>query len=386
MRYFLFCMIFVCCGSFLFAEAAKPEEKKEEKAITVTFILKNTDRITGVIEKFLEGEITVKTEKLGTIKFKWEEVTGVESSDVVYFRLENGNVIAGRAQGMEGDKLVIHSYLLGKVQVNLKQVLNVGMTEQSVNPDFLRVQQELKEKEEKLLKTTRDHVWSGYVDISFSGNEGNKNDRNFKAQGHIERKTDFDHFIADATIRYGQSRRETTVNEISGGLKESIDFNERLFSFGKLTGEWDEIEGIELLFTAQLGLGVHILLEGDWEVFKGDKITFDFELGGQFTSTDYENREDTQTGGIVVRFIYKHIFPNKWELYILGEWLQSFVAPDDDSDATDDYTLRGLIRFAMPLSESISLTATIEDKYKNIVDEDQRRNDFDWSLGIRVKF
>jgi putative salt-induced outer membrane protein YdiY len=370
--------------------AQQPADEKVAAPAQATdpevFILNNGDRLSGVLDRFEENAVVVKTDKLGEVKIPWENVHFVQSKRVLYFRLENGNVLTAQAGGVEDNKQVLHTAVAGKMLVPRETMLAVGLTEEGVNPDFLRTQKELKEAKDALYKaTTVSELWSGYIDVSFNGNEGNKNDRTLIGIGHVERKTDADMFTAHIDIGYSQAKRERTKNQIQGYLKQTLDITERLYVFGQLSGEWDEINNIELRFRAELGFGVHVLKVGDWEVFAGDKITLDCELGGQITSTDYDNQTDTQTGGTVTRVIYRHIFPNEWKLEITGEYYQSFKEPRTDAGKYSDYSLKGRIGLTIPISDYLSFSGAIWDEYNNITANNTiKRNDFYWTLGLRV--
>lgn len=363
-------------------------ESKPEAAPVApeTFMLANGDRITGSLDKFEDDKVFIKTDAIGDTAIPWAKVQAIQSTRMLYFRLENGNVLAAQAGGSENNKQVLFTAVAGKLLVARETILLVGTTEESTNPDYIRLQKELKDTNEALRKaTTVSELWSGYIDISFSGNEGNKNDRTLIGIGHVERKTDADLFTAQVDVQYAQARRVRTKNQIQGFIKEALDITPRTYVFGQLTGEWDEMNDLELRFRAEIGLGWHILKVGDFEMFAGDKITLDGELGGQFTSTDYKHQTDTQTGGTVARILYRQIFSNEWKLELIGEYYQSFSKPRDGYSNMSDYTLKGRVNLIIPISAALSFTGSIWDEYNNITANNTvKRNDFYWTLGLRL--
>lgn len=368
--------------------AAAPQQAAPAVNADVLLVLKNGDRISGDIDKFDGEKIVIKSTNLGELKIPWVDVKGVESSRLLYFRMEGGNIISGRAGGLEGERQIIVSPLAGRMAIPRESLIMVGPTQESVNPEHIRAEQELRETQEALRKaTTVGSLWSGYIELSFSGNEGNKNDRTFIGIGHTERNTDVDHFTAHIDLQYAQARRVKTKNQVQGYLKEGLDITQRFYIWGQLSGEWDEINDINLRFRAEIGFGIHILKEGDWQVFQGDKITLDWELGGHFTNTDFKSatQRDTHSGGVVTRILYRHIFPNEWKLEITGEYYQSFQKPNDDRGNLDEYTLKGRISLTIPISSMLSFTGSIWDEYNNVTaNPKMRRNDFYWTFGLRV--
>jgi putative salt-induced outer membrane protein YdiY len=358
---------------------------EETPATTDTLVQKNGDRITGSIEKFDEGMVFIKNTNLGEVKIPWASVQFVQSSRMLYFRMENGNILAAQPQGMEDNKQVLLSPITGKVLVPRETILMVGTSEEGINPEYLRTKKELTDTKEALRKaTTVSELWSGFIDVSFSGNEGNKNDRTFIATGHVERKSDADLFTAHIDIQYASARRERTKNQADGYLKEALDITSLFYVFGQLSGTWDEINDIVLRFRAEIGLGLHLLKEKEFQMFEGDKITLDWEVGGHFTNTDYRDQEDAHSGGVVTRVLYRQIFPNEWKLEITGEYYQSFQKPPNSGNNMANYTLKGKISLIIPISEVLSFSGNIWDEYNNYTSPGVKRNDFYWTFGLRV--
>lgn len=363
--------------------------------------MQNGDVYSGYIQGFdvEKNALVMQSEDIGEVKLPWARVSAMESSRDLYFRMENGNIVQGKAAGLEGGKFAILSPLVGKITVQHDQILMIAPTAAGISPEFTDLQKKFADSEEALRKATElGELWSGYLNANFSGNEGNKNDRTFGASAHLERKTEFDRFTAHIDIRYVEARRERTTNQVEGFLKEDIDMTERLYLWGQLSGLWDEIKGIDLRFRAELGLGLHLLKPGDADIFGGDEISLRWEVGAQFTNTDYETSEDTHTGGIVTRIIYQQSFtlpvswlkgPKPWLLEIGGEYYQSMVKPQNknNADSLDEYSLKGWIYLTIPFTEFFHFSARVWDEYSNVTDTaDQRRNDFYWDLGLGVNF
>lgn len=341
-------------------------------AQTDAVILANGDRLTGTIEKWQDNNLVFKGDNTGAVKIPWNQVKGLESKRTLYFRMSEGVIQEARAGGSENGQLLLLLADGKRLVVPAESVQMVGTSPEAFAP----AKEEAKEPK----------LWSGFIDLSFSGNEGNKNDRTLVGIGHLERKTETDLFTAHIDIQHSTARRERVKQQVQGYLREAMDITPRFYGFAQASGEWDEITHIKLRLRLEAGLGVHLLKEGDFELFKGDKVTFKWEVGGHFTSTDYRDAEDIQTGGFVTRVIYCHIFPNEWKLELLGEYYQSLKRPADERDTLDDYTLKGRASLVIPVNGFISFSAAIWDEYNNYVLGDLKRNDFYWTLGLRVNF
>jgi putative salt-induced outer membrane protein YdiY len=332
--------------------------------------LPNGDKISGSIEKFKEGHILMKS-RMGDVKVPWESVQGIQSTRILYFRLSSGQIVSGQPTGVQGDQLVLMALGQQQTFVPREHVVMIAITEAAAMPSE-------KEEEQK--------PFSGYIDTSCSGNEGNKNDRNFLGTVHGEYKMDANLFIAHLDLEYGQSRREVVKDRQYGYVKDRYDVIDRMAVFAQFSGEGDHVAGMDVRLRGEAGVTVHFLKEGDFQLFEGDKVILDWDLGGHYTYTNYDKRENTASPGIMTRVLYRHIFYNKWTLEVMGEYYQSFQKPGEDRGNLDDYTLKGKVSIAIPVVDFLSFTASIWDEYNNVVDTGKKRNDFYWSLGLRVTF
>ncbi len=346
-----------------------------------TILLKNGDRLTGDIVKQEENHLIFSTKYMGEVKILWDEILGVESKRKLYLKLQDGNSVS--AEGIklnENDQWVMNSPVLGQVQVNKDQVLVIATNEDDARPQYTEIKAELAAKKEELRKITDiGELWSGNLNVAFSGNEGNENSLSFLGSADIKRTGPTDTFTAGMRYKTTTANEETTANEATGFLKEQINMTERFYLYGELSAEWNEEKDIELKFIAEIGIGYFLLKPGDYHMFEDDKITLIHEFAAAFSSTDLDDGDDTQSLGFTTGILYAQVFSNKWKLTLEGKYFQGL-------NETDDYQLTGEITLAIPLSESLSFTSSVRDRYINLVEGDNKRNDVDWALGLRYSF
>ena len=379
-------LLWLCIVQFFclaFAQESSPQENKGQSQ--ETFLLYNTDKVSGTLRTFEEEIVYLDNPEMGEIKIAWKDIQGIIGKRVLSLRIANGNVISGRPLGILNDQQIVDTVATGKVAINRNQIVMVGISPEDVDPEYRKRQKEIEKgkKEAALVKSP----WSGYLEASFSGNEGNKNDRTFIAIGHIERKGERDKFEAHLFSKYASAAGEEIANQIKGHIRESFDITPRFYMYARAEGEHDELADIDFRLTLELGVGLHILKEGDWELFAGDKVTLDWDLGGHYTGTDYHRpNKDTNQGGLITRITYLHIFPNQWKLGIMGEYKQSFQEPPQKRNASsvDDYTLIGEVRLEIPVSGILSFTGSIRDEYVNAPAAGKKRNDFYWYFGLKI--
>jgi|SRR6185437_3984287 len=66
-----------------------------------TVFLKNSDRVSGEIEKLEGNHLSVKTAYAGVIEIDWAMVQGVNSDQVLQFSMENGMLLTGTVHATE---------------------------------------------------------------------------------------------------------------------------------------------------------------------------------------------------------------------------------------------------------------------------------------------
>ncbi len=88
----------------LFVFSFRPWATAREKSDVV--ILKNGDRITCEIKTLARGMLTAKTDSMGTVQIKWQDVDRITSSFVFKVRDSQGNIYIGSLQSLQEGKRI----------------------------------------------------------------------------------------------------------------------------------------------------------------------------------------------------------------------------------------------------------------------------------------
>lgn len=375
--------VLVCVVAFLCPNLCAQETKPTGDVV----ILQNGDRLTGEILRCEDGNLIFASTMSGEVKIPWNNINGFESNRTLYFRMDKGNVISGQPAGLNQGRQVINNTMTGQMLIDRTQIVMIGDDEESVNQDLVKTKAELEKTKQALDDATKiNKVWSGYLQLNFSGSTGNKDSVAFASIGHLERKAYSDKFEAHIEMRYGEIEDEISDQAIFGYLRETVDITSRLYVYGRIEGKWDEIKDIDFAVTVELGGGVHALKEGDWMLFEGDKVTLDFDLGATYTATDYEDGEDTHSSGAVIRMTYHHYFPNKWHLYIGAECVQDFQRPQNREHAGRYDGRRSKVEalLEIPITDYLSFTTNVRYEHNKTPAPGIKHNDFYWLMGIKV--
>src|ERR1041385_2779429 len=93
------------------------------RASADTVHLKNSDRLTGRIEKLEHGTLYLETDYAGTIAIAWGNVSAVASDDAVQIESGNGLLFTGSISGNE-ERMEVRTEKKGTVRLtNIKAIL-----------------------------------------------------------------------------------------------------------------------------------------------------------------------------------------------------------------------------------------------------------------------
>lgn len=166
---------------------------------------------------------------------------------------------------------------------------------------------------------------------------------------------------------------QTTENEIRALVRQEYDVAERIFAFGAVDAEYDEIERLSIRSTPRLGLG--------YVVYKTETARFAVDAGGayvlqRFFGGETENYPALALGG-----------EHSWKLPFAGASWQTRVDYTPSVFAPfSDFVIRGETGLLVPLSNSIALKASLIDLYNATAAENTDKNNLTTALGISVGF
>ena len=163
--------------------------------------LKNGDRISGEVKRLERGVLTVKTEWAGTLKIKWDQITGMESEEdmKVYFRDKtNANGVIkmpkeGEVQVLasEGERKTAKTSEIAGVNIDpdapdIVGHAAIGWEKVDGNTDTESFHYDL-----DLMVRWLEHRWKLYTDFNWAEADGETNKYNWKVN------PTYDYFFSD---------------------------------------------------------------------------------------------------------------------------------------------------------------------------------------------
>jgi putative salt-induced outer membrane protein YdiY len=207
---------------------------------------------------------------------------------------------------------------------------------------------------------------------------GNSETENVGATFNAVRRSENDRITLGAGYYYGRQEdqdtgdKETTINNWFVFGKYDYFLTKKLYLYGSVRPERDEIADLDLRLTASLGLGYQWFETPDFNLFS--------EAGVAWVYEDYQDQdsENHAAGRIAYHVDWK---PHKMlTLFHNLEWLPSFEAPINDYNLNTDAGLRAAIM------GGFFAEFKIEFRYDSTPAEDAKKEDLRFLVGIGWTF
>jgi putative salt-induced outer membrane protein YdiY len=226
-------------------------------------ILKNGDKISGTIQKLIDGVLTISTKYSKEIKIDFAEIRRLKSDSLVKLGLKNGWIVKGKVQAAPDGMLAIRS---GKGK---KEAMVDWEEIESINKP---------KKEEKR--------WAGNVNLGATHQSGNveRVTAAFGAEGELD--LDRDKFAAKFIPLYADDDGNVTTRNTSGNVSFKHFFDSKVYGAINFDGYKDKFRNLNLRYSIGPGIG--------YQVWDEAKRKLSFETGITYFSEDLKTGEDKQ--------------------------------------------------------------------------------------------
>jgi hypothetical protein len=213
-----------------------------------TVVMKNGDRLTGIVEVSDGKNVTLKTDYAGEIQIAWASIAEVKSDKPIYVVMPDKSTVSGLVT-TEGSNIIIHPASGPPVQLAVSQVTVVRGADQET-------------AYEKSLHPGILEAWKGGVNLGFALARGNSETTNLTTGFTADRKTTTDETTAYFTSLYSTNDKTgggTIANSIVGGLKYDHNLTKKIFVFGSGDFTHDELQFLNVRAIFSGGLGYHLI-------------------------------------------------------------------------------------------------------------------------------
>lgn len=301
----------------------------------------------------------------GTLKLKLADVSAIETDGV--FRVYHGDAVAtGRAIAVEGDTLRVGDAPGQGEPVAVGSLVAVRNERPGAGGLFDRLELAYP-------------YWSGSFDLSLNYLDSTVTSLNFATALALRRDKAPTRFLIGASYYRSTSRSSSEddesilANELRGYTRYEYDLTSRVFAFGALEGEHDEVERLSIRAVPKAGLGYKL-----WQ--RAEKSFFAVDVGGAWVYERYFGGERNDYFGVALGAGWAYELPGG------SLWTGRVDYVPSVQDWVSDYVARGETSFLFPLTEHFAFKTTLIDLYDSTPAEGTDSNSFQTLVGVSVLF
>ena len=285
-------------------------------------MLKNGDRLTGIVVSMENEQLTFATTYAGTITIKWPEVAQVKTADSIRIVLSDETVLKGDPKSSEAGTMKIKmGKIVETVSFDLSEVA-------AINPPPKETARAVKVK--------------ARVDIGGSMKRGNTEEETIHAATEVVARTVKNRYTIGGEFDRAEKNDEKTDDNSLVYMKYDHFLNHKWFFYNNAFFENDEFKDIKLRTAFGGGLGYQF-----WET---ELTNFSVESGVNYISEDYYDNDDDNffSGRWAVTFD-QYLFEKKIEFFHFHEGFIGF-------ENTSDLFIRSRTGLRFPFSKGFTLS------------------------------
>jgi putative salt-induced outer membrane protein YdiY len=310
----------------------------------------------GVQFKTIYGE--------GTIVIPWTDVEMIQSDKAFEVLYGEAEIIGGRIWGLKDDALLVGESSDRATPIPLDQI-------------YRSITREDYEKSRLEALRARYRYWTANFDLSAGYTDATTDSSTLATNFELRRKKTPTEFYFGAFYLFGTTKEKgedhiTNQNRVLGRTRLDYDLSERLFSFGQVSAEYDEIQSLSLRTDPTVGLGYRFIKR---EKLKVSGRTGPGYVYQRFFGGDTEDFYTILFGGDLEADL-PHGSKFRWS----AEYLPSV------KNWTDNYIIRTTADWTMPIIGWMNFKISVINIYNNRPAPDTDRNSFATLTGLSWQF
>ncbi len=300
----------------------------------------------------------------GAIVIPWADTERLKSEKEFVILYGEEELAIGRAWGLKDGKLLVGESSETATQIPVEQIYR------SLTRD---------KYETSRLEALRVHYryWGANFDLAFAYTDATTETNAFAVGLEFERKKQPTELFLGAYYRYATTQtqgEERIKNEdrLFGRGRLDYTLSDRLFSFGAVSAERDEIQQIKFRTDPNVGLGYRFV--------KRENLIISGRTGPGYVYQKYFDGQTNDYFTILFGGDLDAKLPYGSKLRIRVEYLPAV------DDWADNYLVRGALDFTVPIIGWLDFKFTILDIYNSQPPPDTFRNSFTTTAGLSFRF
>ena len=323
-------------------------------------VVKGQDLEGSVVGFTAEGVAFETVYGKGAIVIPWADAERLKSEKEFVILYGEEDLAIGRAWGLEDGKLFVGESPEKAIPIPVEQISR-SLTRDKYETSRLEALR------------VRYRYWNANFDLAFSYTEATTETNAFAVGLEFERKKEPTELFLGAYYRYATTQtqgEERIKNEdrIFGRGRLDYTLSDRLFSFGAVSAERDEIQEIRFRTDPNLGLGYRFV--------KRENLIISGRTGPGYVYQKYFNGQTNDYFTILFGGDLDANLPYGSKLRIRVEYLPAV------DDWTDNYLVRGGLDFTVPIIGWLDFKFTILDIYNSQPPPGTLKNSFTTTAGL----
>ena len=300
----------------------------------------------------------------GTIVIPWSNIEMIQSDKEFEVLYGEAEITEGRIWGLENDRLLVGESSDRATPIPVDQI-------------YRSITREDYEKSRIEVLRARYRYWTSNFDLSLGYTDATTDTTTFSSGFELRRKKTPTEFFFGAYYLFGTTKekgedRITNQNRLFGRTRLDYDLSDRLFSFGQVSAEYDEIQSLSLRSDPTVGLGYRFIKR---EKFKLSGRTGSGYVYQRFFGGDTENFFTILFGGdLEADLPYGSKF----------RWTAEYLPAVDNW--TGNYIVRTNAEWTMPIIGMMNFKISVIDIYNNRPAPGADRNSFTTLTGLSWQF
>ncbi len=327
--------------------------------------LQNGDRVTGDVVRTADDKLVVASQFMGEVEVSWDAITGIESSDKLYFSSQDGQVLVGPVT-TSGETFTINTENSGRVAVPKDQIAYVRN----------QTAQEAYDAEiERLRNPKLTDFWRGFFDTNLALTTGNSDTLSFANAAGMTRETKRDtiklYFKSIYARQSTTGESMATANAIRGGTRYELNVTDKMFTFGFVDLEYDRFQDLDLRNVIGGGFGYHVK--------QTDGMKFDLFGGATYNQEFFTNDLTRRSAEVVVGEEFEYELNDRTSF-------TERLAFYPNMTETGEYRLQFDSTLVTDVFKWMAWNVTFSDRFISNPAPGRQKNDVLLTTGIRLVF
>lgn len=300
----------------------------------------------------------------GKIVIPWTDVEMIQSEKEFEVLYGEAEIVEGRIWGLKDDALLVGESSDRATPIPLDQI-------------YRSITREDYEESRLEALRARYRYWTANFDLSAGYTDATTDTSTLATNFELRRKKTPTEFYFGAFYLFGTTKnkgedRITNQNRVFGRTRLDYDLSDRLFSFGLVSAEYDEIQSLSIRTDPTVGLGYRFIMR--------EKLKLSGRTGPGYVYQRYFGGGTESFFTILFGGDLEADLPYGSKFRWTAEYLPSV------EEWTDDYIIRTNADWTMPIIGWLNFKISVTNIYNNRPADGADRNSFATLTGISWQF